>query len=117
MSTIKVDAIQDTSGNDQYTAQAWITYDGTTNTINGSGNVSSLTDTATGRHTPNFSNAFSSANYAAGCSCYQPDYSSANMSIGKDYTLSITTTAYPLFVQNGSGGKEDRPNCCGIFME
>ena len=117
MSTIKVDNLQTTGGADLYTARAWITYNGTTNFINGSGNVSSLTDVDVGKHTPNFSNAFSSAHYAAGCSCQQPEYSTTNVSIGKNVDIAVTTTAYPLFVQNGSGGNLDRQHSTGIFLE
>ena len=62
MSTIKVDTIQDTSGNEQFTAKAWVNFNGTgTVAIRDSGNVSSLTDHAVGRFSINLANAFAAA--------------------------------------------------------
>ena len=43
--------------------RAWLRYDGKTNTINGSGNVSSVTDNATGDFTINFTTAMPDGNY------------------------------------------------------
>ena len=64
MSTIKVDNLQTTGGAGQYTAKAWVLFNGQGSiTIRGSGNVSSLTDNGTGTFTTNFSSALSSANY------------------------------------------------------
>lgn len=66
MSTIKVDTIQDTSGNEMFTAKAWVNFNGTgTVAIRDSGNVSSITDNGTGNYTVNFTNTLSSADYAA----------------------------------------------------
>ena len=117
MSVLKVDAIQDTSGNDQFTAKAWVLYNGLTNVINNSGNVSSLTDNAVARHHVTFANALSSATFAAGCSCSQPNYNTANISIGNDINLAVTTSSFPFFVQSGTGVDQDHPDCSGIFTE
>jgi hypothetical protein len=66
MSTIKVDTIQDTSGNEQFTAKAWVNFNGTgTVAIRDSGNVSSLTDGGTGIYTVNFANSMSNASFSA----------------------------------------------------
>jgi hypothetical protein len=46
-------------------AQAWINYNGVTNTILGSYNVSTIADRGTGKHTVNFTTNMSNANYAA----------------------------------------------------
>lgn len=62
MSTIKVDTIQNTSGVEQFTAKAWVTYNMSTVSINASGNVSSLTDLGTGSPQFNMSNAIAAAN-------------------------------------------------------
>jgi hypothetical protein len=54
-----------------YSARVWVKFDGSgTVTVNGSGNVSSVSDDATGRYTINFSTALPDANYSfqAGCS-------------------------------------------------
>ena len=65
MSTIKVDNLQTTSGAGLYPARAWVNFDGTgTVAIRASGNVSSITDVATGVYKVNFTAALSSASYA-----------------------------------------------------
>ena len=46
-------------------AKAWINYNGSTNAIRDSFNVSSITDEGGGTHQINFTNAFADANYAA----------------------------------------------------
>lgn len=53
------------------TCKAWVTFDGTgaPPTINGSFNVTDITKTSTGRYVVNFTNALSSANYAAVVTC------------------------------------------------
>lgn len=53
-----------------YGVRAWVNFDGTTNvsgncTIRASGNVSSVTDNATGDYTINFTSALPDVNYAA----------------------------------------------------
>lgn len=82
MSTIKVDAIQDTSGNDQFTANAWVNFNGTgTVAIRADGNVSSITDNGTGDYTVNYSNNLPSINNSPvwtgqdNFANYPPDYS------------------------------------------
>jgi len=64
MSTLKVNAIQDTSGVERYLARAWVNFNGTgTVSIRASGNVSSITDNGVGDYTVNFINALPDANY------------------------------------------------------
>ena len=66
MSTIKVDTIQDTSGNEQFTAKAWVNFNGTgTVAIRNDGNVSSITDNDIGDYTVNLSFSFATADYSA----------------------------------------------------
>ena len=81
MSTLKVNTIQDASGNNPSTAaqlnkgraKAWVNFDGTFGTspfteanggIRDSFNVSSVTDNATGDYTVNFASAMSNDDYA-----------------------------------------------------
>jgi hypothetical protein len=65
MSTIKVNTIQNTSGVEQYTVKAWVNFNGTgTVAIRADGNVSSITDLATGNYTVNFSSATQDSNYS-----------------------------------------------------
>ena len=75
-SIISVDTLQDSAGSNEITtanvktafdgsAKVWVNADGTgTIAIRDSLNVSSITDTSTGRITVNFSNNFSNTNYA-----------------------------------------------------
>ena len=75
MSTLKVNTIQDASGNNPSTAEqlaqgrvkVWINFDGsaTGGSIRDSFNVSSLTDEGTGEYHINFTNALPNSNYAA----------------------------------------------------
>ena len=78
MSTLKVTNIQDTGGGNNSTsaeiysgrAKAWVNFNGTgTVAIRADFNVNSITDTATGQQTINFSNALSDANYSAVAMC------------------------------------------------
>ena len=66
MSTIKVDTIQTTSGVEGYLPRTWVDYVPTSNTINASSGLSSVTYNGTGDQTFNFSNSLSSAYYAYG---------------------------------------------------
>lgn len=64
MSTVKFDTWQNTDGTENYKCRAWVRFTGNGPSINDSGNVSSLTDNATGNFTINFSNAMPDANYS-----------------------------------------------------
>ncbi len=65
MSTVKVDTIKTTGNVEVYTYKAWVNFNGTgTVAIRGSGNVSSITDAATGVYIVNFTNAMPDTNYA-----------------------------------------------------
>ena len=73
MSTLKVDNLLNSAGNESPisvpgAAKAWVNYNGVTNTIKDSFNVSSVTDVNSGVYTVNFTNAFSNANYATATS-------------------------------------------------
>ena len=65
MSTIKVDTWQDRAGTQEfYACRAWVNFNGTgTVVIDGSGNVSSITDNGTGDYTVNFTTAMPDVNY------------------------------------------------------
>lgn len=65
MSTLKVNAIQNASGVEQYLCKAWVNFNGTgTVAIRAAGNVSSITDGGTGTYTVNFTTAMPDTNYA-----------------------------------------------------
>lgn len=66
MSSLKVNQILNTSNVEQYLCKAWVNFNGTgTVAIRASGNVSSITDNATGLYTVNFTNAMTDANFSA----------------------------------------------------
>lgn len=70
MSTIKVDAIQDTSGKGFYPARAWINFNGQgTISIRDDENFSSITDNGTGSYNASYTNSRANANYCAQVSC------------------------------------------------
>jgi hypothetical protein len=79
MSTLKVNTIQDTSGNTQYTAKAWVNFQGTgTVAIRASGNVSSVSDLGTGYYQINFSSSLADANYSMAGMAARPDHSNGD---------------------------------------
>ncbi len=67
MSILKVNSIEpaNAGSEDYFLAKVWINYDQTIPAISASGKVSSITDDGVGVFNINFSNAFSSANYAS----------------------------------------------------
>lgn len=65
MSTLKVNAIKNSSDVEMYLCKAWVNFNGTgTVAIRASGNVSSITDNGTGDYTVNFTTAMPDANYS-----------------------------------------------------
>lgn len=70
MSTLKVNALQDTSGNGFYPARVSGTLNGSSFALEQSNGVSSAQDNGVGNYQFNFSNNFSNAQYfACGVSC------------------------------------------------
>lgn len=64
MSTLKVNAFEDTSGKGWYPARAWVNFNGVgTVAIRDDGGVSSITDNSSGNYSANFDNTQSNANY------------------------------------------------------
>ena len=84
--------LQDSSGNTVgFLPRAWVQYDATDNSITGSGNVSSVTDNATGDFTMNFTNAMPDANYGCFGACGYND-TNPNIGIKNDGTSADPTT-------------------------
>ena len=80
MSTLKVNALQDTSGVGFYPARAWVNFNGVgTVSIRDDKNVSSLTDNSSGNYTVNFSNSVSNNNYCC-------NFSATDNGTGPDQT-------------------------------
>ena len=94
MSILKVNTLQEaTSGGATYfTSKAWVNFNGSsTVTIRDDGNVSSITDRATGKYGVNYSVNFSNLNYAA-CSMIRADNDYAPTS-GQPHEYSTQSTS------------------------
>lgn len=106
MSTIRVNAIQNTSGVEVYTAKAWVNFNGTgTVAIRAAGNVSSITDNGTGDYTVNFTTAMADANYAvAGMSSADSTGYGDLGAIAFRVRQSSAPTTTAVRITNGGGG-------------
>jgi hypothetical protein len=99
-----------------YAARAWVNFNGTgTVAIRASGNVSSITDNATGDYTVNFTTAMPDANYSPVC-MLQSDAtrqltirSSSSDSAAPDL---MTTTQLRVAIYANSGGNVDVATVC-----
>jgi hypothetical protein len=104
-----------------YAARAWVNFNGTgTVAIRASGNVSSITDNGTGDYTVNFTTAMSDANYAAVASSRQLT-ASGYLAVPTDVntsgvSLTRTTAAYQVQLQNVVGGLNDNPYTQIVFF-
>lgn len=87
-------------------AKAWCMYNGTTNTILASHNISSVTDNGDGDFTFNFTVAFSSANYAIQGVSTWPTATSYSVQIDNS-TLPSASACRINVVNAGSGAKLD----------
>ena len=92
--TLKSDVLMNSdsgSATQVYGIRAWMRYRGDTNALDGSGNVSSVTDNATGDFTMNFTTAMSDANYGVlGTTGYND--TSLNIGIRNNGTHEAPTT-------------------------
>lgn len=105
MSTIKVNAIQNTSGVEQFLAKAWVNFNGTgTVAIRASGNVTSITDNGVGDYTVNFATALADANHAV--SIQAQEASAGSNYYGYETFLSTIAAGNVRFrhTQNFAGG-------------
>jgi hypothetical protein len=88
-----------------YGCRAWVNFNGTgTVAIRASGNVSSITDNATGAYTINFTNAMPDANYSAGQAT--GDGTGAGKFIF-GFTATPTTTTYKILTTTFPGVDTD----------
>ena len=94
----------------QGSAKAWVSFNGAgTVAINGSYNVSSITDGGTGIYTVNFTTAMPDTNYSVITSSFQPATTGATgavYALGTEGTLSPTTTSVTVWA------KQIRPDTC-----
>jgi len=99
-------------------ARAWIQFVGSTGTINGSFNVSSITVNTTGDYTVNFTTAMSNINYAVTASV-SPNYASQNMgniNLFSNYAGTIeqapTTSAFRFYVSDWTNNRYNPKYVC-----
>lgn len=107
MSTLRVNAIQNSTGgelvNASGMARAWVNFNGTgTVAIRDSFNVTSITDNGTGHYTVNLTTAMASANYCIVATAKTSDVSSADTTIAQWHT--VTTSAFRLASSQGNNG-------------
>lgn len=104
-----VDALSTASGSaPSYSARAWVTYNAQTNTILANGNVSSVTDHATGQFTVNFDTAMPDVNYAACGIVGQNDGTTGNHLLC-EYSTSRTTSSARVVSGTTGGTETDEP--------
>ncbi len=86
-----------------YAVRAWVNFNGGTNTIRGSGNVTSVTRPATGDNIINFETEFDDANYSAVGAQDLVDVSNGRIISVRNYTTTSVSTA----VRTDAGGRVD----------
>ena len=95
--------------------KAWARIDHTSNSVVSNFNVASITDTATGRFTVNFTNAFSNANYAGvGLTGSQTGVTTSQRGIQRDGEW--TTAAAQIRVLHNNGTALDDSGISLIFV-
>ena len=124
MSTLKVNTLQDASGNNPSStaqlnkgrAKAWVNFDGTSSgtnkTIRASYNVDSVTDINTGRFAINFTNgALTDANYCFSANVAN-DNSTMVTSMGVQGDGDYSTSTLDIRVISGGNSESDRFITC-----
>jgi len=93
-----------------YGCRAWVKFSGSTGSINGSGNVSSVSDNGTGNFTVNFSTAMPDTNYAWNGTCdptsAQTSDGAVKVAFGRPDT-NPTTSAIALLTASSGAGRDD----------
>ena len=108
MSTLKADTIQSTSGGaatltKQHAAKAWGSYQmNSSNAINNSFNVSSQTDTGTGKSTIAWTNTMQDG-YAVGNLCSDQCHLCANQGSSEAFNTALTTSSAKFSATTDSG--------------
>ena len=97
-------------GSENYKCRAWVNFNGTgTVAIRAAGNVSSITDTATGRYTVNFTNAMVDADYGVAATCRNT--SVGNIFIEAPQTVISTTAVDCDTIARATGALTDVQYC------
>lgn len=90
--------------------RSWLRYDGNTQTINASFNVSSVTRSSAGRYVVNFTTAMPSANYTALANACFGSGTATNIVLG-----SFGTSSYQIDVLFGGGYADTAPLTSCVF--
>ena len=116
MSTLKVNTIQNTSGSNSSTAEqiaqgrakSWVNFVGTgTVSINDSFNVSSITDSGTGKYIVNMSTAMANINYAVVCDGRFNTSDGAGSTGATTRRIAFTTTTFGVRGASSGGSFDD----------
>ena len=111
--TLRLRLTSDGRGLSQFTAKAWVNFDGTgTAAIRDSHNVSSLTDNGTGDFTINFSNNMGNTNYSTSIANYR---GTGDFGIGGSNIVSIAVGSIRFETIRDSSSKID-PNFCNFLV-
>ena len=95
-----------------YGCRAWVKFNGTgTIAINGSGNVSSITDGGVGTYTVNITTAIVDANY----SVVTTAVASGSVNFQSPLAGTLTTTAFDLYTSNGTAVTDSSGVCAALF--
>ncbi len=95
-----------------YGCRAWVKFNGTgTIAINGSGNVSSITDGGVGTYTVNITTAIVDANY----SVVTTAVASGSINFQSPLAGTLTTTAFDLYTSNGTTATDSSGVCAALF--
>jgi hypothetical protein len=93
-----------------YGCRAWVKFSGSSGSINGSGNVSSVSDNGTGNFTVNFATAMPDTNYAWNGTCDptsgQTSDGAVKVAFGRPDT-NPTTSAIALLTASSGAGRDD----------
>jgi hypothetical protein len=127
MSTLRVTNIQDTAGANSLTteqiyngsAKAWVNFNGTTvspSTIRVSFNVSSVTKSATGTYTINFSTALESANNCVAGTATNNNSNAEGIISGSTTYTSTASALTNITTRGGGGTANDYQNVCIVVF-
>jgi hypothetical protein len=102
-----------------YGARAWVNFDGTsTVTINGSGNVTSITDHGTGQYSINFATAMQDTSYCLVATARQEASTNQFVQIVNSATSATplsTTSAQIIVVDTSPAARDTSIICAAIF--
>ena len=111
--TLRLRLTSDGRGLSQFTAKAWVNFDGTgTAAIRDSHNVSSITDNGTGDFTVTFSNNMGNTNYCTSIGNYR---STGDTGIGGSNIMAIAVGSIRFETIRDSSSKID-PNFCNFLV-